>query len=156
MEVRDLADLGQLTNEEFDGFISFYKSLKELRQLDCEDISVNEYNYPKLVPSAFTYHKKKDRTGGYADDGLCRVCDKDRQYLIIKPDVVPMCYRCYQAVRAYKNCLFDPLRLKNKRKLDVIDCRRAVTYMNTYAKMKLVALAAAGAMLAIDRSAAKK
>jgi len=155
LEEKDLADLDRQTNE-FDGFIQFYQALKEIKQLDGVDISVNEYNYPKMVPAAFTYHRKKDRNGKFLDDGNCRVCGKDRQYLIIRPGVVPMCFRCYQAVRGYRNLLFDPLRLHSKRDLTVADCKKAVKYMNTYAKKKLVAIGAVGAMLAIDYADKKK
>lgn len=154
LEDKDLADLDRQIST--DGFISFYQALCEINKIDQADISVNEYNYPKLVPSAFTYHRKKDNTGKFIDDGKCRVCDKDRQYLIVRPGVVPMCYRCYQAVRGYSNLLFDPLHLKKKRDLTVADCKKAVKYMNTYAKKKLVALGALGAMLAIDYVDKKK
>ena len=149
-----MADLDRQTKT--NEFISFYQSLCEIKKIDEADISVNEYNYPKLVPSAFTYHRKKDSFGKFLDDGKCRVCDKDRQYLIIRPGVVPMCYRCYQAVRGYSNLLFDPLRLKKKRDLTAAECKKAVKYMNTYAKKKLVALGAVGAMFAIDYLDKKK
>ena len=144
-----MADSVQQTNN-VTGFIEVYQALKEMQACDSKQ-EVLEYAYPKLVPSWFTYHKHKDKNGKYLDDGKCRVCDKDRQYLLIKPGVQPMCYRCYQAVRAYKNLLFDPLHLKSKRDLTALDLKRIVKYMNTYSKKKLVALAAVGAYLALRK-----
>ena len=143
MVERERVDLDRQTSD-VGNFITVYESLKEMRE------PVVEYTYPKLTSQWFTYHKQKDKkTGKYLDDGKCQVCDKDRQYLLIKPGVPHMCYRCYQAARGYKNLLFDPLHLKSKRDLTASDCKRIVKYMNTYSKKKLVALAAVGAYLAL-------
>ena len=151
MEGRELADsVRQITNDDVTGFIETYQALQEMNKIDAAE-PIMEYNYPKLVSTWFTYNKKKDKNGKILDDGKCKVCGKDRQYLLIKPGVPHMCYRCYQAARAYKNTLFDPLHLKSKRDLTDADCKRIVKYMNTYSKKKLVALAAVGAYLALGK-----
>lgn len=151
MEGKELADSVQQTTSKVKGFIDTYQALTEMEN-EVPEVSLNEYVLPKLTTQWFTYHRKKDKkTGQYLDDGKCRCCDKDRQYLLIKPGVPPICYRCYQAARGYKNLLFDPLHLKSKRDLTVNDCKRIVKYMNTYSKKKLIALAAVGAYLYLDK-----
>lgn len=133
-------------------YITVYQALSEMKTLD-ESESLLEYNLPKLTPSWFTYHKKKDKkTGKFLDDGKCQVCGKDRQYLLIKPGLPHICHRCYQAARGYRNLLFDPLHLKSKRDLTAGECKKIVKYMNTYSKQKLVALAAVGAYLVLDKN----
>ena len=128
------------------GYITVYQALDEMRKADA---GLLEYDYPKLSSGWFSYHSKKDKsTGKFIDDGKCRVCGKDRQYLLVKDKIPVMCYRCYQAVRGYKNLLFDPLHLKSRRGLTASECQKIVKYMNTYSKKKLVARAAVGAYLA--------
>jgi len=139
MAEKEQVGLVQLTQNDVTGYLEVYQAL-------------NEYALPKLTSTWFTYHKKKDKaTGKYLDDGKCRVCDKDRQYLLVRPGIPPICEKCYQSARAYKNLLFDPLHLKSKRDLTVSDCKKIVKYMNTYSKKKLLALAAIGTYLALKK-----
>ncbi len=150
MEDKEFAGLDQQIND-ISNFINVYQSLNEMQRLEnCKGL--DEYITPKLTSTWFTFHKKKDpKTGKFLDDGKCRVCGKDRQYLLIRSDFPPICERCYQAARGYKNLLFDPLKVKSKRDLNITDCKKIVKYMDNYAKKKLVALAAVGAYLAIKK-----
>ena len=129
-----MADLVQLEQTDITRFINGYESL-------------NEFILPKRNPGYFTYHQHKAKNGKYLDDGKCECCGQDRQYLLIQKDLPRLCYRCYQACRGYSNLLFDPLKLKKKRKLEKADCKNIVKYMNKYSKQKLVAMAAVGLYL---------
>ena len=151
MVEKDLVDLDQQIK--ISDYLEVYQSLIEMNKPVGQ--SVLEYNLQDLTKTWFTYHKKKDKSGKYIDDGKCRSCGKDRQYLIVKPGIPPICYNCYQAARGYKKLLFDPLHLKSKMDLTAADCKRIVKYMSGYAKKKLVALAAVGAYLAIDHQSKK-
>ena len=152
-----MADLDRQIKNSVDKYLEIYQALSEMNYVDnfkgsdrIKSHVLFEYNYPKLSSGWFTFHKHKDSSGKYLDDGNCPVCGKERQYLLIKKGVQPMCYRCYQAVRGYKELLFDPLHLQRKRDLNAGDCKKIVKYMNTYSKKKLIALAAVGAMIAVD------
>ena len=151
MEEKGSVGLVQQAKSDVMGFINVYDSLNKMN--DAEDNILLEYSLPKLTPQWFTYHKKRDKnTGKYLDDGKCSVCGRTRQYLLIRPGVPPICERCYQAARGYRNLLFDPLHLKSKRDLTAVDCKKIVKYMDSYAKKKLVALAAVGAYFALNKN----
>ena len=157
MEEEELADLDRQIKNSVNNYLEIYQALSEMQEVPTEKMlsekeerALFEYSYPKLSPGWFTYHKHKAKSGKYLDNGKCPICGKDRQYILIKQNIQPMCYRCYQAVRGYRELLFDPLKMKRKRDLTSVDCQKIVKYMNTYSKKKLIALAAVGAMIAVD------
>ena len=111
--------------------------------------ALNEYVYPNLMTAHFTYMKKRDpkNSSKFLDDGVCSVCGKKNQYVLILPKVPKMCFKCYQTVRAYKSLFIDTLGLKKKKELTSKDCQKILKYMKVYAKTKLLALAALSAAL---------
>lgn len=119
-----------------------------------------EYRYYGLASSHFSYHKHPDphKPGKFLDNGVCEVCGKKHQYTLIEKDKPTMCYKCYQAIRAYQTLRFDTLKLKKKKVLNVKDCKKIVKYMSTYVKTKALAFKVVGAMIltGLDYASSKK
>lgn len=126
------------------------RKVTEITNSILNDVEIYEFSYPKLSSSRFTFRKHEDpkKKGKYIDDGVCEVCGAKGVYVLIADKKPKMCYKCYQAIRAYDKLLIDVLRLRNKKELKLADCKRIVKYMRTYAKKKTLIVGLIGAYLA--------
>ena len=124
-------------------------NISSLTDALLEDIEIYEYSYPKLSSAKFSYHKHPDprHKGKYLDSGTCEICGKKGTYTLVTADKPYMCYKCYQAVRAYRNLNIDVLRLQRKKTLNVKQIKKIVTYMKTYSKKKALVYGLVGAYL---------
>lgn len=127
--------------------------IEDLTEALLHDLTILEYTYPKLSSSKFTFHKHKDPNSKakvrqkYLDDGVCKVCGKKGSYILISDDKPHMCYRCYQAIRAYRRLKVDVLHLQKKDKLTDAQAKKIVKYMKSYSKKKTFLYGMVGAYL---------
>lgn len=111
--------------------------VREVTDALLEDTAVMEYVWPKLSSAKFSYHKHPEiKKKGWQDNGICEVCGKRGAYTLIQPDKPRLCYKCYTAVRAYRNLRFDVLRLQKKKNLTLKEVQKIVTYMKNYTRKK--------------------
>lgn len=113
---------------------------EEIRQATdnlLEDTEMMEYIWPKLSSAKFSYHKYPEvKKKGWQDNGICEVCGKRGTYTLIQADRPRICYKCYTAVRAYRNLKFDVLKLQKKKNLTLKEIQKIVTYMKNYTRRK--------------------
>lgn len=112
-------------------------------------MNINEYNLPKMSSRAFTYRKfpDPDTPNKFRDNGVCEVCGRRGTYTHVYGGWPTMCYKCHQSIRAYRKLMFDPLRLHNRKKLNLKQCKKIVQYMRKYSKAKALAAAAVTAAI---------
>lgn len=129
--------------------------IREAANAYLNDIKIYEYTYPRLSSGKFTYHKHPNPRAGnrakdnekWLDNGTCEVCGRKGTYTLIEVGKPAMCYKCYQAVRAYRNLKLDVLHKHKKKTLTMKDIKEIVSYMNSYSKKKSLILTAIGIAL---------